>query len=72
MKESVLKALSVIVIHSTEPTHCHIQWQLATTVIADPRLEDILLHDRFTKHLLSEAVRVLNICFTKENTLHRI
>lgn len=72
MEEPAAKALSMIVVHSTKPTHCHIQWQVATTVIADPRLGDVLSNDTFTEHLPTEPVRVLNICFTKENTLHRI
>lgn len=66
MEEPAPKALSVIVVHSTKPTHCYIQWQVATTVIADPSMGDVLSNDAFTEHLPTEAVRVLNICLQKK------
>lgn len=72
MEEAVPKALPLIIVHSMEPTHCHIQQVRATTVTAGPRLRDILLSDKFTKLPPTEAVRLLNICFTKGNTLQRI
>lgn len=58
------KAPSITVVHSTEPTHCHIQWQLASTVTAGPRLGDILL--------IIYQLKLINICFTKEKTVPRI
>lgn len=53
-----------IIVHSTEPTHRHIQWQLASAVTAGPRLGDILLS--------TYQLKLVNICLTKENTLPRI